>query len=69
MHSIFLDNKKTRMNPITNSVFRFTDVEKIGAARVADTCPAAPHDTAIICYSPMMATDQRPKVVIDMRKV
>ena len=44
-------------------IMRFTDVEKTGAARVSDTCPAAPHDVALICYSPMMATDQRPKVV------
>ena len=45
-------------------IVRFSDVEKAGAAHVPDTCPASPHKTAVICYSPMMASDQRPKGVV-----
>ena len=45
-------------------IVRFTDVEKWGAARAQDTCPPVPDTTAVICYSPMMATDDRPKGVV-----
>ena len=45
-------------------IVRFSDVEKAGAAHVPETSPASSHNTAVICYSPMMATDQRPKGVV-----
>ena len=42
-------------------IVRFSDVEKWGAGRPQDTRPPVPASPALICYSPMMAGDQRPK--------
>ena len=50
-------------------IVRFSDVEKWGAGRPQDTRPQdtrppTPASPALICYSPMMAGDQRPKGVV-----
>ena len=41
---------------------RLAEVEKWGAARPRDTQLPGAASTAVICYSPMMAGDLRPKV-------
>ena len=43
-------------------IVRLAEVEKWGAARPRDTQLPGAASTAVICYSPMMAGDLRPKV-------
>ena len=45
-------------------IVRFSDIEKWGAGHKLEVAPPAPHNLAVICYSPMMSSDLRPKGVM-----
>ena len=42
-------------------IVRFSDLEKCGAGRNLEAAPPEPGHLAVICYSPMMSSDLRPK--------
>ena len=42
-------------------IVRFSDIEKWGAGHNLDAAPPEPGHLAVICYSPMMSSDLRPK--------
>ena len=42
-------------------IVRFSDVEKCGAGHNMEAAPPEPGQLAVICYSPMMSSDLRPK--------
>ena len=46
------------------SIVRFSDLEKWGAGHKIEVLPPTPESLAVICYSPMMTSDLRPKGVM-----
>ena len=45
-------------------IVRFSDLEKWGAGHNIEVTPPTPDSLAVICYSPMMTSDTRPKGVM-----
>ena len=45
-------------------IVRFSDLEKWGAGHKIEVLPPTPESLAVICYSPMMTSDLRPKGVM-----
>ena len=45
-------------------IVRFSDLEKWGAGHKIEVIPPTPESLAVICYSPMMTSDLRPKGVM-----